>query len=315
MTEPIPETTPITATEPTTQTPIAVAAASASTARPAAFRWQAFGIHLAISMVILAVLLYLLFFYWFPDYLFDTDGGWQALRVIAGVDIVLGPLLTLIAANPRKTTAVLRKDFTIIALIQVLALSWGTWLAWDSRPYAVFWYDGAFHSLPYSAFSDAPDAKRWIAENTRQNPRLVFIDLPEDPAARSRVLLLTVQRKTSALFNAALYRPWPGDGEQVRRHGTAILREIGRDPAMQQRYTAAVQRKNMDPNSVLPIPVRSRYSSYFLLLSRQSYVPMTALDIAPDEKWLIGLYSTRNLDELPISPTSEPTSRSGTRLP
>lgn len=59
-------------------------------------RYQAFAIHLGLSFLIFIVLASLIVFYWYPGFLFATDGGWQGIRLIAGVDLVIGPCLTLL---------------------------------------------------------------------------------------------------------------------------------------------------------------------------------------------------------------------------
>ena len=54
-------------------------------------RIQAFLIHLGISAVIYAGLLYLIIFIWYPQPYFTADGGWQGIRLVTGIDMVLGP--------------------------------------------------------------------------------------------------------------------------------------------------------------------------------------------------------------------------------
>lgn len=261
--------------------------------RPASFRFKAFAVHLAISLVVLGVLLYLLFVHWFPGFLFDTDGGWQALRVIAGVDIVLGPLLTLVAANPAKTTGHLRKDFTVIGLIQVTALAAGTWIAWENRPYALLWYDGAFRSMPYSAFRDEPEARAWIAAQEGDGLVKVFVDMPRDPFARAEVIARANARHSLAMFDATLYRPWPGDTQQLaalaRKGRTLLARKVeGTEPAIAG-WLAANGRADAE---VLPVATSSRYSTYLLMLSATDFrvlgvadlaIPLQVFGIAPDQ--------------------------------
>ena len=58
-------------------------------------RISAFLVHLGISFAIFLALAYLVVFIWYPDFFFSTDGGWQGIRIIALVDLVLGPVLTL----------------------------------------------------------------------------------------------------------------------------------------------------------------------------------------------------------------------------
>ena len=84
-------------------------------------RVRAFLIHLAISFVIFLVLAYMIVVYWYPLPFFHTDGGWQGFRIIVGVNLVLGPLLTLIVYKPGKPG--LKLDLTLIGLAQAAALT------------------------------------------------------------------------------------------------------------------------------------------------------------------------------------------------
>ncbi len=61
---------------------------------------RAFAIHLTASVTIFLIFLGIMFFVWYPAPYFEIDGGWRVLRILAGVDVVLGPLLTLIVFEP-----------------------------------------------------------------------------------------------------------------------------------------------------------------------------------------------------------------------
>lgn len=263
--------------------------ATLSPHRPTRFRWQAFAIHLGISLAILAVLLYLLFYHWFPDYLFDTDGGWQALRVIAGVDIVLGPVLTLIAANPAKTTRELRRDFSLIGLIQAAALGGGIWLAWDNRPYAVFWFDGSFQSQPWSSFHDEKAARSWIKNRHETTPMMVYVDLPDDIFRRSELLRQALSEGRSLMFSAPLLRAWPGNPVQIRAHAGSHRKWLAADAQREKTYRARLAELHLDDATTLPVATRSRYSTYFLLLSAVTLRPVGTAAIAPPYEMLAGL--------------------------
>ena len=56
---------------------------------------RAFAIHLTASAIVVLAFLGVMFFVWYPTPYFETDGGWTVLRILAGVHVVLGPLLTL----------------------------------------------------------------------------------------------------------------------------------------------------------------------------------------------------------------------------
>ena len=116
-------------------------------------RWGAAGYHLVVSMVIFVVLAAFIIFSWYPGHLFHTDGGWKGIKLIAGIDLVLGPFLTLIIYKATKKT--LKFDLAFIAIVQISALLYGTWLVHNERPRAVILAEGVFRAVSASALPPA----------------------------------------------------------------------------------------------------------------------------------------------------------------
>ncbi len=54
--------------------------------------------------------------------------------MLISVDVVVGPLLTWLVFNRRKPTSELRRDPSIIALLQLVALGYGLWSMYLARP-------------------------------------------------------------------------------------------------------------------------------------------------------------------------------------
>ncbi|XOV84334.1 MAG: hypothetical protein ACFHXK_04300 [bacterium] len=143
-------------------------------------RFSAFAIHLGISFLIFVVLAYLVVFEWYPGIFFDTDGGWRGMRIIIAVDLVLGPLLTLIVFKAGKPG--LKFDMTVIALLQFVCLSAGTFIVFDQRPIAVVFSDGRFTVMNKDDYTDVgakvPDLKNFPGDN----PKWVMVQLPNELA-------------------------------------------------------------------------------------------------------------------------------------
>lgn len=153
-------------------------------------RWQAFSIHLGLCAVLYVVLLYLILFHWYPQPYFAADGGWQGIRLITGVDLVLGPLLTLIVFKPGKPG--LRRDLTLIGILQTVAIVWGTWLVYEQRTAMVTYAYGSFYTLNPEQLHSAGDKAIQIAEQAETIPPYGFIRLPENPRERSEFVLKNV---------------------------------------------------------------------------------------------------------------------------
>ena len=82
-------------------------------------RWHASGAHLLISAAIAAAVLTLMLTVWYPPPLFEAAGGNDLALILIGVDVVIGPLLTLIVFKPGKRG--LRFDLAAIAVFQLAA--------------------------------------------------------------------------------------------------------------------------------------------------------------------------------------------------
>jgi hypothetical protein len=100
----------------------------------------AFSIHLAISSVIALLCLSLVFGLWYPKPLAQALEVSHIFVLMLCIDLILGPLITLVVYKPGKST--LKFDLTTVACIQLLALFYGLYTVGSARPaYLVFTKD------------------------------------------------------------------------------------------------------------------------------------------------------------------------------
>ncbi|MBK9116957.1 MAG: hypothetical protein IPM22_15350 [Betaproteobacteria bacterium] len=144
-------------------------------------RWKAFGLHLAISALIAATVVMLVVWLWYPRPYFEAMGGEVLLRLLIGVDVVVGPLITLLIFDPKKPR--LKYDLATIAVLQIAALAYGGFVMFEARPVYNVYFDGRFHTVPaYSV--DAASRARAAPEFrplSLTGPRVVAAMLPADP--------------------------------------------------------------------------------------------------------------------------------------
>jgi hypothetical protein len=95
-------------------------------------RWHASGIHLLISALIAAAALAMMLLVWYPQPLFEAAGGSGLLFILIGVDVIIGPLITLIIFKAGKPG--LRFDLCTIAVLQLGALLYGIYVTFEARP-------------------------------------------------------------------------------------------------------------------------------------------------------------------------------------
>ena len=111
---------------------------------------KAFLIHFGISLLIFIVLAALMRIIWYPGDLFFMDGGWQGLQLIAPIDLILGPALTLCFYRPWKKN--IKFDMAAIATVQIAALGYGVFVAYQQRPAAIVFAENRFETLSLSEY-------------------------------------------------------------------------------------------------------------------------------------------------------------------
>ena len=91
-------------------------------------------IHLSGSVVVAALAAILVFGLWYPFPYRELAGGRELFVLVVLVDIILGPLLTLVLFAPTKIPKELWRDLTIVVILQLFALGYGVWTVWQARP-------------------------------------------------------------------------------------------------------------------------------------------------------------------------------------
>jgi hypothetical protein len=97
-------------------------------------RLRASGIHLGASAAVAAAAALLVFGLWYPYPYREISGGRDLFGLVIAVDVVIGPLITLAVFDRRKPRGELRRDLTVVAMLQLAALGYGTWTVAQARP-------------------------------------------------------------------------------------------------------------------------------------------------------------------------------------
>jgi hypothetical protein len=184
-------------------------------------RWTAFAIHLGISIIVLLVLLGIIFFVWFPrDLIFA--GGIDGLKILMGVDLVLGPLLTLMVYKHDKKE--LKWDLTAIGVLQITCLAGGLWLIFNERPLLQVLADDGIHLLSASDFSYYDVAQPDLPGSA---PKFVLLDIPENRSQLGNIKFTSefVEKKPFA-FRSDLYLPMPKQSIQSFASRIRFIQEV-----------------------------------------------------------------------------------------
>jgi len=143
-------------------------------------RLKAAGIHLLISFIIVTTVLATMYLLWYPNEYFALMGGQKLIVLLAGVDVFLGPLLTLVVFKSNKKN--LRFDLFCIGIVQIAALSYGVYVMFESRPIFTVFNKNKFQ---IAAVVDITPEELAKAKNPHwkklsiTGPKLVAIGIPD----------------------------------------------------------------------------------------------------------------------------------------
>ncbi len=258
-------------------------------------RIKAFLIHLAISLLLLIAILYVVIFIWYPPPFFAADGGWQGVRIMIGVDLVLGPLLTLAVYNPGKGMTKLRRDLWTIGFIQISALCAGGWIVAGERTAMVVFADDRFVTMSPKQVEDSGVSRAVLESLKGDHPTMAFVGLPENEAERDAYVFSTLG-DTPLFKRGERYEPLSKENRQrIMARGYELDKVVLVKPALADVVEAFLSRERKRPEEVAALPLYCRYDVLSLVLDRETGEILDTIAISHDE--LIASRSWKRLQE------------------
>lgn len=261
---------------------------------------RAFAIHLIASAIVVLAFLGVMFFGWYPAPYFETDGGWTVLRILAGVDVVLGPLLTLIVFKPGKPG--LKFDMSCIVLAQLGALIYGGTIIYQQRPAFVVFGVDRFTSVSASEVEFDKLKYPELQRVAGIGPLLAQSRPPDDPKLRQELLLgVVLEGKKDLEFRAELYEPYRPDLAQLRARSIDLSKIAALDAGAKQAIDGFIASKGGRLGDNLYLPLKGKNKDIVMVLSPTDGMPMGFISISP---WIEDYRGSAPAPSTPPAPTA-----------
>ena len=225
---------------------------------------KATAVHLGISLVIFVVLAYLIIYDWYPGSTFAVDGGWQGIRLVAAVDLVLGPLITFLIFDLRKTRRAIVFDLVTIATIQVGALIYGIHATYTQRPLAIVLIDDFAVSATAESYAGSLESPRVLREYSDEKPPIIHAELPPDRELLDKVQRIKIEDQIPEHAQLWLYRPRAELAPALQKRQLMFGQRL--DAAGKRgAYRDWLRERGKREDEVLIAPFNGRYGTAWLL--------------------------------------------------
>ena len=168
---------------------------------------KATAIHISLSLVVFIYLAYKIYYDWYPQPYFTVDGGWQGIRLVAAVDLVLGPLITFLIFDLRKSRKEIVFDLMTIATIQLGALAYGIHAAHSQRPVAIVVIDDYTVPVTMEQYGGSLSSESVLQQYSDETPPIIYAHLERTPAAFAKAKRIKEEKNISESAQIYLYQP------------------------------------------------------------------------------------------------------------
>jgi hypothetical protein len=244
-------------------------------------RWNAALIHLGISAVVAVSVVTLMLLVWYPRPYFSAMGGDTLIMLLIGVDVVIGPLITLIIFDPRKKG--LKFDLSVIAALQLAALAYGCYVMFVSRPvYNVFVVD-RFETVAANQVDEASlaNATGEFRSLPLTGPKIITAHQPTDPKRQADVVMQAVNGGPDLANLPDLYAAYSEGRAQAAQKARPIAELIKRQPGDAATIRAFLAGAGKAEDAVGFLPMKARNKDMTVVVDKRTGDVVGILPVYP----------------------------------
>ena len=244
-------------------------------------KFVATGIHFLVTLTLAAVAAALIFVVWFPDPFETMIGGTELFLLVVGCDLALGPLISLVIYDSRKSRRALVFDYAVVGVIQILALVYGVHTLAATRPvYVAFNHD----RIEIVSAGDIRDDELAAAKSPiyaslpLTGPRLISITVP---AADQQDAMFQSVEGNEEHMRPRFYGPYETQLAQIRARAKTIQELEEKHPKSKPLLDKASTGLPVPAQRVRWLPVHHREEFWTVLIDTENGRPLAYLNFDP----------------------------------
>jgi hypothetical protein len=235
---------------------------------------KAAGTHFGVSVIVALIAAAVVFGVWFPFPYRELAGGRELFILVVTVDVICGPLLTLVLFNPSKPRGELIRDLGLVTFIQLAALLYGLWTVWLVRPVFLVNEVDRFKAVmnadvrryDFDKLPSSLQPKIW------SGPITTGLRPPKDAEERQKVLFESLQGGPDYAERPEFYLPYEGNvALQSLNRARDLKSFIARYPAQSESINKIVASSGVALDQLKYVPVTGR-SDWIALVNQKGHI-------------------------------------------
>ncbi len=243
-------------------------------------RFLAFGIHFLVTAALGACAAALIFLVWFPYPLATMVGGTELFMLVVGCDLALGPLISLVIYNSRKSRRELLIDYTLVGIVQISALVYGVCIVAGTRPVYVAFSGDRLEVVTAREISgvELNAATEPYRSLPLGGPRYVNVVVPPNQSQDALIQSLTGNEEH---HRPKFFAPYETALQEIRSHAHALDMLQKKFPARSGEIEDAAKRAGIPAERLLWLPVHHRKGFWTALIDQQTGMPVRYVALDP----------------------------------
>ncbi len=245
-------------------------------------RVKAFLTHFGLSVFIVSLVLTIVLLFWYPPPFFQIIGASDALKVLIGVDLVMGPLLTLVLFKPGKPGLVF--DMSCVALLQLSALAYGVSVLHEERPYFAVFAQDRFEVLARKDVDLSETDNAELKKKPWRQPIFVVATMPSDEKEYQQALEeILFEGKPDIQYQPRFWSTYAESSDQVLSQSKPLDALLKSNPDL---AATIKQMLNDHPQSdaLAYVPVIGKKQPFALVIDKSTKMPVDIIKADPYKK-------------------------------
>ena len=244
-------------------------------------RWKAFLLHLALSALIATTVIGLVVLLWYPRPYFTAMGGEVLLRLLIGVDVIVGPLITLIIFDTKKPR--LKYDLATIAVLQFAALVYGGYVMFQARPVYNVFVENRFNAIAANGIDEQSRerAPAQYRDFSLTGPRVVAVRPPAEQSDQIRIATAAAMGGPEISELPQYFVPYEEAAAKAARVSRPLVNLAQRDKETADRVNQFVSEHAKQGQSLGYVPVKARNSDFAAVVDRNTGAIVGYLGVSP----------------------------------